>query len=385
MREKTTALYGAAIFDGASLHMDRALVLRGDRLGGIVPHNAVPDDAERIELSGGILAPGFVDLQVNGGGGVMFYDDPSVDTLRSIAAAHASLGATSILPTLITQTADKVRAAITAVETAIAEGVPGIVGLHLEGPHLSLARKGAHAPSLIRTMEAADLALLLEAADRIPFLKVTLAPESVSFEQMRRLSDAGILLSLGHTDASYDQCMMSADNGVRCVTHLFNAMSQLGNREPGLVGAALAHGGLSAGLIADLIHVHPVSIHAALRAKAGPGRIFLVSDAMAAAGSGIAQFQLNGRQINRHNGRLTLTDGTLAGADLDLSTALRNIMDVTQQHLEDVLDMATSIPATLIGKQREIGHLCDHAQADLVHLTATGELGAVWQLGRQVL
>ncbi len=365
--------------------MDRALVLRGDRLGGIVPHNAVPDDAERIELSGGILAPGFVDLQVNGGGGVMFYDDPSVDTLRTIAAAHASLGATSILPTLITQTADKVRAAITSVETAIAEGVPGIVGLHLEGPHLSLARKGAHAPSLIRTMEAADLALLLEAADRIPFLKVTLAPESVSFEQMRCLSDAGILLSLGHTDASFDQCMMSADNGVRCVTHLFNAMSQLGNREPGLVGAALAHGGLSAGLIADLIHVHPVSIHAALRAKAGPGRIFLVSDAMAAAGSDIAHFQLNGRQINRHNGRLTLTDGTLAGADLDLSTALRNIMNVTQQRLEHVLDMATSIPATLIGKQREIGHLCDHAQADLVHLTATGELGAVWQLGRQVL
>jgi len=385
MNEHVTAFHGAAIFDGVNLHENQALLVRGGKVEGVFSGRDIPTNAEKFKLDGGTLAPGFVDLQVNGGGGVMFYDDPSVETLRVTAAAHASLGATSILPTLITQTADKVRAAVDAVEAAIAEGVPGIVGLHLEGPHLSLERKGAHAPALIRPMDDADLTFLFEAAKRLPVLKVTIAPEAVSLGQMKRLSDAGILLSLGHTNASFDQCMAAANNGVRCVTHLFNAMSQLGNREPGLVGTALSNGDLSAGLIADLIHVHPASISVALSAKQDLGRVFLVSDAMATAGSTITHFELNGRRINRQNGRLTLADGTLAGADLDLATAVRNIQNISGLDHEKSLAMATSIPATLIGKQNELGHLFANCNADFVHLTPSGELSAVWQLGRRVI
>jgi N-acetylglucosamine-6-phosphate deacetylase len=380
MTSQSTAYLGATIFDGATMLEDCALVVRGGKVEGVCATFETPADANRVTLDGGILAPGFVDLQVNGGGGVMFNSAPTVETLRVMAKAHAGLGATSILPTLITDTPDQVRAAVAAVETAILEKISGIAGLHLEGPHLSLARKGAHDPSLIRRMEPSDEAFLLEAAGRLPLLKVTIAPENVSPEQMKRLSDAGILLSLGHSDASYDDCMRAAQNGVRCVTHLFNAMSQLGNREPGLVGATLSCGDLSAGLIADMVHVHPSTIAAALRAKTGPGCIFLVSDAMATAGSQLDHFFLNGRRITRSKNRLTLPDGTLAGADLDLASAVRNLVERSSVDLAQALAMATSIPATLIGRQGDLGHLAPGMRADFVHLLG-GTLSAIWQAG----
>ena len=284
MNDQLIAFEGADIFDGTRLWSGHALLVQGAVIRGIVARADVPDTARIQPLDGGTLAPGYVDLQVNGGGGVMFNDAPSLATLATIADAHAGLGATAILPTLITDTPDQTRAAIAAVAAAIAQGIPGIVGLHLEGPHLSRARKGAHDSDLIRAMTQSDVSTLLEAASSLPVLKITIAPESVTPQQMRHLSDAGIILSLGHTDASYDACYRAAQNGVRCVTHLFNAMSQLESREPGLVGAALDHGGLSAGIIADMVHVHPATIAAALRAKRGPGRVFLVSDAMATAG-----------------------------------------------------------------------------------------------------
>ncbi|MCI2397773.1 N-acetylglucosamine-6-phosphate deacetylase [Aliiroseovarius subalbicans] len=384
MTNTAQAFVGADIFDGTALHTNRALVLDGGKVAGVLPLGDIPETAARVAIDGGTLAPGFVDIQVNGGGGILFNDAPSLDTLRAMAKAHARLGATSILPTLITDTPAHVRAAVEAVEQAVAEGVAGIAGLHLEGPHLSLARKGAHDPALIRPMEDADLAFLLEAVRRLPVLKVTVAPESVTPVQMRRLADAGVLLALGHSDASHADCVTAAENGVRCVTHLFNAMSQLTNREPGLVGAALDQAGLSAGLIADLIHVHPATLASALRAKRGPGRMYLVSDAMATAGSEITHFTLNGRRINRQDGRLTLEDGTLAGADLDLATAVRNVVRVTGLPLSQVLAMATSVPATLIGQQTSLGHLRPGARADLVHLDTTGALCGVWQGGARV-
>ncbi len=383
MTGQTTVFRGAAIFDGLTTHGAHALLVQGRRVVAVVAETDIPKDAATETLDGGILAPGFVDLQVNGGGGVMFNDSPTVETLRIMARAHAGLGATSILPTLITDTPDMVQAAVGAAEAAIADGVAGIAGLHLEGPHLSRARKGAHDPSLIRPMEPADLAFLLEAARRLPVLKVTIAPESVDPAQMKLLSNAGILLSLGHCNASYEQCLTAAKNGVRCVTHLYNAMSQLGNREPGLVGAALDCGDLSAGLIADLIHVHETSIKVALRAKNGPGRIFLVSDAMATAGAPIDHFFLNGRQIDRRANRLSLADGTLAGADLDLATAVRNVAGVSNLDLGEAIAMATSIPATLIGKQNSIGHLAPGLHADFIHIR-DGELASVWQSGVRV-
>ena len=225
------------------------------------------------------------------------------------------------------RTVDKSQAAIAAVEDAMRAGVPGIVGLHLEGPHLSIPRKGAHDPALIRPMEPADLETLLQAAGSLPFLKVTIAPENTTEGQVAALTEAGVLVSLGHSDADYETCRRYIAAGARCVTHLFNAMSQLGNREPGLVGAALASGDTSAGLIADTVHVHPETIRAAWTAKRGPGRIFLVSDAMAVAGSDATEFHLGGRLIKRKDGVLTLADGTLAGADLDLLTAMRVMVE----------------------------------------------------------
>jgi N-acetylglucosamine-6-phosphate deacetylase len=287
----------------------------------------------------------------------MFNDDQSVDALRRIAEAHRRLGATTIFPTLITDTPERTVDAIAAVEAALAEGVAGIGGLHLEGPHLSLARKGAHDPALIRPMTDEDLARLCDAARRLPALMVTLAPENASPEQVRALVAAGAIVSLGHSDADFATCMAYAEAGASCVTHLFNAMSQLGNREPGLVGATLANGELSSGLIADGIHVHPAAIRAALAAKAGPGRIFLVSDAMAPAGTDQQGFTLNGRTIRRSGGRLQLENGTLAGADLDLTTAIGVLIHQVGIDLADALRMATSVPARVGGQPRGVGRI----------------------------
>ncbi|SDK07365.1 N-acetylglucosamine-6-phosphate deacetylase [Aliiruegeria lutimaris] len=374
------ALVGARIFDGAGFHDGAALLVSAGKVAGIVPESDIPAGHRVVTLEGGTLAPGLVDLQVNGGGGVMFNDAPSVETLRIMAEAHLSLGTTSILPTLITDTPEITRAAIDAVAAAIAQGVPGIVGLHLEGPHLSVARKGAHDPNLIRPMTEQDLRLLVEADARLPVLFVTVAPENVSMEQIRRLSDAGVILSLGHSDCNFDTACAAADHGVRCVTHLFNAMSQLGHREPGMVGAALARADLSFGLIADFIHVHPEAIRVALAAKQGVERVYLVTDAMAPAGTDLEAFTLNGRTIRRQARRLTLADGTLAGADLDLPTAIRNLASQGVPEAA-VLAMVTSVPARVIGLSGRIGSLQPGFPADLVLLDPGGQSARVWKDG----
>lgn len=382
MSTMKTAYLGAQIFDGVKLHENCALIVTGDRFESIVAAFDVPPNANVAQVDG-ILSPGFVDIQVNGGGGVMFNDDPSVDTLQIMASAHARLGATSILPTLITDTPEQTRAAITAVEKAIASGLPGIIGLHLEGPHLATIRKGAHDPALIRRMDDDDVAMLVRAAQKLPVLMVTLAPENVSLEQIRVLAKAGIILSLGHSDAGFEDSCAAVDAGASCVTHLFNAMSQLSSREPGLVGAALRLGQVSAGIIADFIHVHPDTMAMALAAKTGPGRIFLVSDAMATAGSDIDFFTLNDRRINRHDGRLTLEDGTLAGADLDLAKAVKNTY-LLNHDISSALAMATLIPAKVVGAANKTGAIKPGHTADFVRLNNDIKLVDVWRNGRAI-
>lgn len=337
------------IFDGKKLRAGHAIRFVDGHAQEFGPDAEVPRDGEVVDLSGDILTPGYVDLQINGGGGVMLNEDPSVDTLRRIAKAHRDLGVSVLLPTLITDSAEKTRAAVDATIRAVQEGVPGIAGLHLEGPHLSVARKGAHDPAFIRPMRDDDLASLVTASRRLPALKVTVAPESVTEEQVSALARAGVLVSLGHSDASFETCMRYIAAGARCVTHLFNAMSPLGSREPGLVGAALANGGVSASLIADAVHVHPETIRAAWAGKAGPGRIFLVSDAMAVAGTDLAEFELGGRLIRRRGGTLKLQDGTLAGADLELTSAIKVLVEKSNVSLESALQAAISHPAALIG------------------------------------
>lgn len=344
----TVTYRGGRIFDGTRLIDGYAISFKDGQRLAYGPDADVPDMGAVIHLGGDILGPGYVDLQVNGGDGIMLGDDPSVDTLSRIARAHRALGVTHLLPTLITDTPEITRATIAATIDAVREGVPGIAGLHLEGPHLSVARKGAHDAALIRPMTDDDLTELLAAADALPCLKVTIAPENVTEAQVAAMAQAGILVSLGHTDADYDTCRSYMAAGARCVTHLFNAMSQLGNREPGLVGAALACGKVFSGLIADAVHVHPEAIRTAWAAKSGPGRIFLVSDAMAVAGSDKIEFTLKDRTIHRREGQLTLSDGTLAGADLDLTTAIRVMVEQVGLPLEAVLGAATTAPSQLL-------------------------------------
>lgn len=359
MTQHTVTFRNGRIFDGSTLRDGHAIRFEDGRLTECGPDAEIVGNGGVIDLAGDILAPGYVDLQVNGGDGVMFNDDPSPDTLRRIATAHRRLGVTALLPTLITDTPEKSRAAIAAAIDAVRSGIAGIAGLHLEGPHLSIARKGAHDPALIRPMDQADLEALLAAAEALPVLKITVAPENVSEDQVATLSKAGVLVSLGHTDADFRTCCRYFAAGARCVTHLFNAMSQLGNREPGLVGATLASGTVSSGLIADTVHVHPQTMRAAWAAKTGPGRIFLVSDAMAVAGTECTSFELGGRRIQREAGVLTLADGTLAGADLDLTTAIRVMVTDVGVPIDVALQAATSVPADLIGAPvtgRKLGH-----------------------------
>jgi N-acetylglucosamine-6-phosphate deacetylase len=362
------ALIGADVFDGGTLHRGKAVVLAESVFDGVFDPADLPAGARIVKLDGGTLAPGFVDLQVNGGGGVLFNDAPCVETLNTIAAAHASTGTRAILPTLITDTPAQTRAAIAAVENAISVGVAGIIGLHLEGPHLSIDKKGAHDAALVRPMTDADETLLSEAAQRVPNLMVTLAPESVSMEQIFRLSKAVVIVSVGHSDCTADQAKAAFEAGAVCATHLFNAMRQLGSREPGLVGAALSTPGITAGLIADGIHVHPDTIRVAM-AAASAGGLFLVTDAMATVGSDITEFRLNGRRVLRRDGRLTLEEGTLAGADLTMPQAIRVMVEDVGISLEAALRMATGTPVGVLRDAMGFGALVPGMPWSGIHLS----------------
>jgi N-acetylglucosamine-6-phosphate deacetylase len=364
---------GAAVFDGARLHPGASLRVEDGIVTG-------PGPGQPVRLDGGILAPGLLDLQVNGAGGRMVDGTCTADWLADMCAIHARLGATGILPTLITDTPDATARVIAAGIEAARRQVPGFLGLHLEGPHLDPRRKGAHDPALIRPMADDDLARLLDAAGKLPSLMVTLAPESATADQIARLAGAGVVVSLCHSDCTHPQARAAIAAGARCVTHLFNAMSQLGNRDPGLVGAALT-GPVHAGLIADGLHVAPETLRIAMAAS---DRLFLVTDAMAAAGSDLTEFTLNGRRILRREGRLTLEDGTLAGADLTLPEAVSTILQ-TGASVEVAVAMATSRPAACLSRGHELGHLLPGRRADMVHLDADDALRAVWRNGDRIL
>ena len=377
------ALLAKRIFDGEAWHDGSALIMRGDTVEGIVARDEIPAGAEIVE-AGDMLAPGFVDLQVNGGGGVMLNDQPDVEGIATICRAHAPFGTTALLPTLITDTPEITAAVIAAGIEAARKKVPGFAGLHLEGPHLSLARKGAHDPKLIRPMSDADLAALVAAKQGLPVLLTTVAPESVTPQQVATLAGAGLTVSLGHTDTDYATVRAYAEAGATKVTHLFNAMSQIGNREPGMVGAALDIPTLYAGLIADGIHVHPANIANAVRAKCGPGRIVLVTDAMSTIGTDMTSFTLNGRTIYRKDGSLRLADGTLAGADLDMISAVRFMHREIGIDLAEALRMASLYPAQAIGHAGGLGRLVKGAAADIVALSDKLDVSGVWISGTRV-
>jgi N-acetylglucosamine-6-phosphate deacetylase len=377
------AFSGARIFDGEAWHDNAALVLAGDSVERIVPLCGLDRGIERVEVDG-LIVPGFVDLQVNGGGGLMINDRPDVETIGAICAAHAPFGTTALLVTLITDTPEITAATVAAGHEATRRKVPGFLGLHLEGPHLSISRKGAHDPALIRPMTDDDLARLVAARAGLTALLTTVAPETVGPGRIKELAAADIVVSLGHSDASYRLAADAAAAGATMVTHLFNAMSPLTNREPGLTGASIDIGSLDCGLIADGIHVDPATIGIALRAKRGPARIFLVTDAMATIGTDMTSFQLNGRTIYRKNGRLTLADGTLAGADLDMISAVRYVHRTIGLELEEALRMASLYPARAMGVDERHGHLRKGAAADMVRLGDSLDVGSVWIGGERV-
>ncbi|TPJ37999.1 N-acetylglucosamine-6-phosphate deacetylase [Mesorhizobium sp. B2-5-13] len=378
------ALTGARIFDGDDWHEGAALVVRNGLVEAMLPQGALPGDIRAIDTGGGMLVPGFVDIQVNGGGGVMLNDHPDVASIETICRAHAPFGTTALLPTLITDTPAITAAAIAAGEAAALQKVPGFLGLHLEGPHLSIARKGAHDPALIRPMTDADQAMLIAARQKLPVLLTTIAPESVDAARVRALAKAGIIVSLGHSDTGHATAKAFAEAGASVVTHLFNAMSQIGNREPGLAGAAIDIGTLSAGLIADGIHVHPATIRIALDAKQGPGRIVLVTDAMATIGTDMSSFTLNGRTIYRKDGSLRLADGTLAGADLDMISAIRFMHRTVGLELSEALRMASLYPAQAIDQSHRLGRFAKGTAADIVALSDDLGIGSVWIGGDKV-
>jgi len=365
----STAVSAARIFDGIRWHDDSAILIKNDRIDRIVEIEEVPRDCRREDYDGQLIAPGFVDLQVNGGGGVRFGDETSAEAIRAITAAHACFGTTKLLPTLITDTPEVTTRALEGGREARAKGIPGFLGLHLEGPHLSLERKGAHNPSFIRPMADADLKLICAYRRENGFILTTVAPENVTTEQVSALANEGVVVSIGHSNASAATVATYFDAGASMVTHLFNAMSPLGNRQPGVVGAALDDGRVHAGLIADGIHVDPTTIRVALRAKLSPGQIFLVTDAMQTIGTSLKSFELNGRVIHRSAGSLTLDDDTLAGADIDMLASIRLIHSVVGLPLETAISMATSAPAKAAGVGGYLGSLRPDYVADFVVLS----------------
>ncbi|KQT55240.1 MULTISPECIES: N-acetylglucosamine-6-phosphate deacetylase [unclassified Aureimonas] len=376
------AYVGADIFDGHTSRSGQALVVEDGQVAEIVSEAALPSSIERRSLDGGLLAPGFVDIQVNGGGGVLLNEEPTVEGIRRICAAHARYGSTALLPTVITDRPEITFAAIEAAAAAVSAGVPGCIGIHVEGPFLSVARKGAHDPALIRRMEASDLEALL--ATTLRPLLLTVAPESVSNAQISALSEAGIRVSLGHSDTDFETATAAFAAGASCVTHLFNAMSQMNHRSPGLVGAALASQEVWCGFIPDGFHVHPAALGAALRAKSGKRKLVAVTDAMPTVGSSEDRFELGGRVATRQNGRLTLADGTLAGSDLTMIGALHYLVRMLGVPLEEALRMCSLYPAEFLGLSERHGQFRPGSRADMVWINEVPALKGVWIGGNPV-
>lgn len=359
------ALTGARVFDGDAIQGGLAVIVGGARILDVVPEGEVAAGIEKRRLRGGLLAPGFIDVQVNGGGGALLNDAPSSDCVRRIAESHRSFGTTGTLPTVITDAPDVLARAIAAVKAARDDELPGVLGVHIEGPFLDVARKGAHDPRFIREMTEADVEQIASADCGTVML--TLAPNRVRPELVRRLAERGVLVSLGHAEASHAESQAALDAGARAFTHLFNAMSQMNGREPGMVGAALANRGSYCGLIADGHHVHEAAMKAALAAKP-KDRMMLISDAMPSAAGGPDSFALQGRVVRRENGRLQLEDGTLAGSDLTMDEAVRHCVEKLGVPLEDALRMASLNPASFIRRDHELGRIAPRYLASLVHL-----------------
>lgn len=369
------ALIAPQIFTGKEWLVDHAVLVDRGRIVGLCPIADIPPAYETHDGGGDVLAPGFVDLQVNGGGGVLFNEETNVTGIAKIAAAHRRFGTVAMLPTLITDTHDRIAASIHAVEEAIRHGVPGVIGLHLEGPFLSPERAGAHDPTLIRRATADDVEGMC-ALSNGPTL-ITLAPECVSDGFIKGLVDHGAIVSAGHTAADYDRMVEGFRQGITGVTHLYNAMPAPQGRNPGPAGAAIDHHEAYCGIIADGHHVHPAMLRLAILAKP-KGRVFLVTDAMPPVGAKETGFRLNGRPARLTDGVCRLRDGTLAGSGLDMASAVRNVVDLLRLPMDEALRMASLYPAAFIGMDDRLGRIAPGYRADIVLFRDEVDVQETW-------
>jgi len=333
-----------------------------------------------IDLAGGWLLPGFVDTQVNGGGGVLFNDQVDVAAIAAIGAAHARYGTTAFLPTLISDTPAQIAAAMAAVDTAIEQGVPGVIGIHIEGPFINELKRGIHEAHRIRRLDADTLATLT--APHRGRVMLTLAPELCDKEDIRTLVRHGVVVSAGHSDATYDEARRAIGAGLTGFTHLFNAMSPLHHRDPGAVGAAF-DSDTYCGLIVDDVHLHPAVVRLAVKAK-GIDRIMLVTDAMPSVGTDDSEFTLQGKRIAVKDGVCIFEDGTLAGTHLDMASALRKTIEVTGLPVADVSAMASTTPAAFLSLQDSIGAIAPGQRADWAWLDASLQPRSTWIGGKNV-
>ena len=360
------------IVAGRATYKAATILVADGRIASIEPGATGPAD---IDLQGGWLVPGFIDTQVNGGGGVLFNDAITVEAIAAIGAAHAKFGTTAFLPTLISDSPDHIAAALDAADASIAAGVPGVVGVHIEGPFINEAKRGIHEADRIRPIDAALVALLSKPhAGRVV---LTVAPEIVGPAHIRTLVNAGVIVCAGHTNATYDEVRAAIDAGMTGFTHLFNAMSPLTHRAPGAVGAALDSPSAYCGLIVDNAHLHPATVRIAVRAK-GLDRIMLVTDAMPSVGTDQSDFTLQGKHIQVHDGVCFYEDGTLAGSDLDMATAFRNAVAITGLAPADVVRMSSESAAAFLGLSATHGTLAAGQRADWVVLDRDFHARETW-------
>ena len=373
MRRK--ALVNARVLTDRGFVNEQAVIVEGARIVDIVAREPARRTPEKHDLGGRYLVPGFIDAQVNGGGGVLFNDDPSPAAIRRIGAAHRAFGTTGFLPTLISDRPKVMSAAIDAVRTAIADHDSGVLGIHLEGPLLSPARPGVHDPARFRDPDASllDLAASLGVGRTV----MTLAPERVPTAVIAELARRGLILCAGHTAADYATARAAFDAGVRGITHLFNAMPAMQNREPGVVGAALEDGRVWCGLIVDGHHVHPGTLRVALAAKP-KGKTFLVTDAMPTVGSSETTFYLAGQRVRCATGVCVTDGGVLAGSALDMASAVRNTVRLLGVPLDEAARMASTYPAALLGLESERGRIAAGLRADFVVLDDDLKVHQVW-------
>ncbi len=371
-----SALINGRILVGDSIVGDHTLLLSGTRIEALVPAgDRRARDAAVVDLEGQLLLPGFIDVQVNGGGGVLFNDDPSPASIRAIGAAHRSFGTTGFLPTLISDDLDTIAQAIAAVQAALDGGLPGVLGIHIEGPFLNWARRGVHDPKHLRLLDTNLVSLLCGL--RSGKTLVTLAPEMTTTDMIAKLAAAGVLISAGHSDATYQETIAAIGHGVRGFTHLFNAMARLEPRQPGIVGAALYDADTWCGIIVDGHHVDPVMLKLALRCKRHD-RFMLVTDAMPPVGSDKPSFVLQGKTISVADGMCRDEKGTLAGTALDMATAVRNAVSLLGLGVADAARMASEYPAAFLGLSHELGRIAPGFRANLVQLSDAFEVARTW-------